>query len=193
MTFWIIGFVWSLVNVVLCYFRGAAWIYNATMVHVTLAQLIAFTILALVTYSVIFWKYKKSRDSLHRFEISDNTERNEQSSALQMFRNSRFYVSILISTTFLVFITIPFCVDTFLSANGQLQNDNYSTSTAYNIAEILGYLGYTSDAIIYIFLQKDVRKTLLGMIYCCRENQGENLHQSSFTSQIMDSKRSTEV
>ena len=36
--FWIIGFLWALTNVVIYYFRGAAWIYNATIVYVGLVK-----------------------------------------------------------------------------------------------------------------------------------------------------------
>ena len=111
-----------------------------------------------------------------------------------MFRNSRFYISVLIISTYLLFVTIPYCVFTFLSSEGGLLANKTST-LEYHIAEILINLTYTSDAVIYIFLQGDVRNTLLEMVYCCGVNQGENLHQSRFNAQaqIEDNKRSTDV
>ena len=174
--FWIIHFLWSLANVVIYYFKGAAWVYNATIAYAGLVKSIVFIMLAAVTYSVIFWKYKKSRESLRRFQSPDNMEINKYSSSLQIFRKSRFYVSVLIIFTYLLFIIIPYCVFAFLSANDKLLKKK-TTTTEFNIAEILIHLSYTSDAIIYIFLQSDVRKTLLGIIYCCRDIQGENLHR----------------
>ena len=187
--FWVIGCLWSLANVVMYYFRGSEWVYNVTVAYVGLVKSIAYIVLAFVTYLVIFWKYKKSRDSLHQFQSSENTERSEHSSFLQMFRKSRFYVSVLIIFTYLLFITIPYGVFVFLSANGKLL-ENKTITTEFKIAEILIHLSYTSDAVIYIFLQSDVRKTLLGIISCFRDNQ-ENLHQNRITAQ--DSKLSTEV
>ena len=126
--FWVIGCLWSLANVVMYYFRGSEWVYNVTVAYVGLVKSIAYIVLAFVTYLVIFWKYKKSRDSLHQFQSSENTERSEHSSFLQMFRKSRFYVSVLIIFTYLLFITIPYCVFAFLSANGKLLESKTTTT-----------------------------------------------------------------
>ena len=61
--------------------------------------------------------------------------------------------------TYLIFDTIPFCVHSL----GQIHRlRDYAVALA--VIRILLNLNYTSDAIIYIFLQKDVRKELFKCI-----------------------------
>ena len=170
-----IGLVYFIVSVVLCFYLGATWFRNKEMVYIISAKSIAFITVSIGTYNVLFWKFKKSRDTIRQFQISDDTGRNEPS-ALQMFRNSRFYVSVLIIFTYLLFNTIPYCVFTFLIENGYLTNKNHIT-TESSIAGFMLHLGYTSDAVIYIFLQSNVRKTLSKMVCRCRDNERENLHR----------------
>ena len=175
-TFWVIGVAYFVASLVLCYHFGPSWFRNIEMVYLNLAKSIAFIIVSIGTYNVLFWKYKKSGDSLHQFQISGDTDQNEHTSALQMFRNSRFYVSVLIISTYLLFHTIPYCVLTFLIENGYVSKEKHITTESI-IAGFMLHLGYTSDAVIYIFLQTNVRKTLSKMVCRCRDNEGENLHR----------------
>ena len=176
--FWIIGIAMFLLSILLC-FIWEPWFKTIESIYYALAQSIAFIIVAFLTYAVIFWKYKKSRDSLRQFQNSGNIEGAEQSSAVQMFRNSRFYVSVLIILTYLLFITIPFCVFVIHMGKGTFEVETTSSKTTTSKVEIMLHLSYTSDAIIYIFLQGDVRKTLFNMIYCCcdQENVAQNRPQ----------------
>ena len=175
-TFWVIGMVYLIVSVVLCYHLSATWFRNKVMVYIVSAKSVAFIIVSIGTYNVLFWKYKKSRDSIRQFTISGDTDKNEHTSALQMFRNSRFYVSVLMILTYLLFHTIPYCVLTFLIENSYLSMKNHVTAES-SIAGFMLHLGYASDAVIYIFLQTNVRKTLSKMVCRCRDNEGENLHR----------------
>ena len=55
-----------------------------------------------------------------------------------------------------------------------------------NESSLLGLmlqLGYTSDALIYIFLQSRVRKTLSKMVCRCRDNESENLQQNGLDNE----------
>ena len=167
-----IGVAFFIVSAVLYHHLGALWFRNKVAIYITSAKSVAFIKVSIVTYTVIFWKYKKSRDRMHQFQSPDITDRNQQSSTLHMFRNSRFYVSVLIIFTYLLFNTIPYCVFTFLIENNYLTNKKHIT-TGSIIAGFMIHLGYTSDAIIYIFLQNNVRKTLSKMV-CRGENSQQN-------------------
>ena len=74
-----------------------------------------------------------------------------------------------------LFNTIPYCVLMLLIKNGKLNMDKHITNES-SLLGLMLQLGYTSDALIYIFLQSRVRKTLSKMV--CRDNRGENSHQS---------------
>ena len=108
--FWITGIGCSVALVFVYYFKGFLWFWQTEAICFTLVQSISFILVSFVVYSAIFWKYKRSRESLRQFQISGPANgNNEHSSGLQIFRNSRFYVSILIILTFLLFNTIPYC------------------------------------------------------------------------------------
>ena len=68
---------------------------------------------------------------------------------------------------------------TFLIENGYLTNKKHIT-TGSIIAGFMIHLGYTSDAVIYTFLQAPIRKTLSKMVCQCRDNEGENSQQNRF-------------
>ena len=80
-----------------------------------------------------------------------------------MSQKSRFYVSVLIILTYLIFNTIPFCA--FISSYEEYAR--YRESETQAVVAILLHLGFTADALIYIFIQRDVRKQLFELI-CCR-------------------------
>ena len=115
-------------------------------IYLQLAFSIVFVVTALLTYEIIFWKYKVSRNSLE----TDSSNGNGQ------YQNSptHFYIPALIIFTYLIFNATPYIMIIFI--------DKY---VAGDIAHILFDLGYMSDALIYIFLQPKVRKELF---MCCR-------------------------
>ena len=182
--FWIIGIACSIASVLVYRFKGYSWFWQKGTIYFTLFQSIAFIMVSFVVYSAIFWKYKQSRDLLRQFQISGSTIGNEHSSTLQMFRNSRFYVSFLIILTFLLFNTIPYCFFTLMIRDGELmiRGGGFKAFAAVFMLR----MSFTSDAVIYIFLQKDVRRTLFRTFCWCKHRERGNLHQNGFHGQVMN-------
>ena len=198
-TLWIIGVACSIASAFVYHFKGFLWFWKPEGVYFTLVQSIAFIAVSFVIYSAIFWKYKQSRDALRRsFHISassssnnnnnnstttnnnnnSSTNVNEHNSAVKLFRSSRFYVSILIILTFLLFNTIPYCFLTLIIKNGKfVSGGGHSTA-----AVLMLHLSFTSDAVIYIFMQTDVRRTLFRTVCVCgcRHDERGNFHRNGF-------------
>ena len=160
--FWSIGMICIILFIILYYFLGR-WFVKVECVSFIVTISVLFIVVAFVTYAVIFWKYMKSRDAIHRYDPSTNMSQ-QQASIAQTFLNSRFYVSILIILTYLMFNTIPFCTAVILSKNGKV----IERGTSFEIIFVLKHLAYTTDPLIYIFLQKKVRKKLFTTIRCCK-------------------------
>ena len=159
---WIFGVFITIIYMILFAFKGRWYIGNGYL-FTTLSTSCFFILTAVVTYSFIFWEYKKSRES--RAQYFSSPEGREQISLTQTFLKSRFYITVLIVFTYLVFNTIPRGM--YLLKDGRFY-DNADITVM-----ILLYLGFTSDALIYIFLQNNVRKRFLMMI-CCRKDTGSS-------------------
>ena len=175
---WSIGCV-EIVCFVIFVNRFGTWYRSLGLVYVTLTFRILFICIALITYSVIFWKYRKSIDIARHQNLSGN-DRRTRTSALQTFLKSRFYISALIILTYIFFNTIPFFA--LISS----VEDVYDRSSQKELAVgILLQLGYTADAVIYIFLQKNVRNQLIKMI-CCGQGTNGAIDENTATSVIAD-------
>ena len=112
-------------------------------VQTVLASL--FLIFALTSYFVIFGKYLNNKQKF--------TE--EKLSAFQVFRRSKFYVSILMVTSHLCLVVLPLLLYT-VSRIIQVHLPN--VITLYIDCSIL--LSDSVDAVIYVFLYHPVRKLL---------------------------------
>lgn len=108
-----------------------------------------FIIISLVTYGLIFLKYRRTRKS-------PSCNGQPRQSVYQTFRNSRFYVPVLLILTFLVFIVVPDL--TYLFVAVVKGNDSTTLLVACWISYAIGNL---SDCYIYIFMQRSVRRLLL--------------------------------
>lgn len=119
-----------------------------------------FIILALFTYVFIFRKFKVSRKPpviLTRID-SSKTVVSRQNSTFEALKHSRFYISVLLIFTFIVFMIVPDLIYLFHCVLFKTSNCSSTVLTAcwvsYGVANI-------SDAIIYIFLQVEVKALLL--------------------------------
>ena len=156
---WGLGLV-SVIFFVLLEMHHGFWFRKDAMVYAMLSFSIAYVIFALSTYVFIFWTYLKSR-SVQRTSNGEGDE----NSALQTFLQSRFYVSVLIIFTYLLFNVMPFTVMACLTL--EPGGDVWVTDTWIEKTVIaLLHLCYLSDPLIYIFLQGDVRKELCNLIGC---------------------------
>lgn len=122
-----------------------------------------FIILSLLTYGFIFYKYLETRQG--PTTIRQNSSLQRQNSAFYVFRKSRFYVSVLVIFTFLLFIVVPDLVYLFL---GIIQgNESEALLATCWISYAIGNL---SDWYIYIMLQPRVRKLLKKKVHL-RQNR----------------------
>ena len=111
----------------------------------------SFVVLAVITYSYVFRKFKQSR--IIPTTSGSGTKKNVN--AFTVFRNSKFFVSVLIILTFLLFMVIPDLVYLFVGTIGGNESPVLLTACwiSYAISNI-------ADACIYIFLQPAVRRSL---------------------------------
>ena len=126
------------------------WVYSAVVAS------LLYIVVAVVTYTVIFLKYKHSREAARQYVPRKQIQ---QISLIRVFLNSRFFVSLLIILTYLFFRATPNLIYTLY----QLVYREKSLGFSYAVRVML-HLGYTSDAMIYIFLQRNVRRNLFNMI-----------------------------
>ena len=190
MVTWLLGITLGICCSTLSYHNIIPFHYlpYAMYVYVTISA--GFTILAVVTYGVLFCEYKNSIQ-IHTgnfIEGSGNTPRN----IFTVFLRSNFYISIILIASFIVFRVIPdfmnliygFSYDIVHPGNGMF-------------AFLVGFLYGSSDlidALIYIFMKKNVRGLLITTLkrfyasICChgigQEETEEILYSTAFTTSV---------
>lgn len=148
---WVIS-ISSAITVSIVYHFTRFKVLEALDLYVYPTLNLIFLICAGVTYVFIFHKYKQSRIP----PVSSVTGQ-QRESTFKIFRKSRFYIPVLLITTFILFMAIPDFVQTFYVAMGNDHNHNFVLNTTLRI---LWALCYISDAIIYIWLKDSVRNLL---------------------------------
>ena len=118
----------------------------------------AFIILALTTYGFIFHKYRKNRLDAPGY-LDNCTPRRRKNSTIQIFRKSRFYISVLLILTFLLFMIVPDITYLFLAIIYKSKSDILLTCCWISYA-----ISNLADAYIYIFVQDEVRGKLWKML-----------------------------
>ena len=124
-----------------------------------------YIILAISVYSYIFYRHQKSCKMKHKWSKRSLRLRTK-STTTEAFRESRFYTTILLVLTFLLFIIIPDLVYMFFG----MQHEHFNHSNGIteggesNILFDLCRLSYaiasTVDFFIYIFFQPAVQAIL---------------------------------
>lgn len=135
---WAFGIVLTLCFIICNKFLGY-WYRAVEVAHIKMVFSLCYTLVALITYVVIFLNYKKSRSLIHG----------------RSNRSSRFYVAVLIIFSYLLFNTIPFC--TFA-----ISDKDYIERPS-PLEAILLHLGDVADATIYIFFAAWCKKEILQM------------------------------
>ena len=151
---WLIGFITCLSVSLIHYFTEYGWEAFFFRYFYPTVEL-SFIILAIVTYLFIFKQYQKSLRIPSHGGSRKNQHDKQHESAVQVFRMSRFYVSILLITSFIIFMLIPDLVYLFY---GVLQNNESSTLLAccwisYAVSNLI-------DGWVYIFMQSTVKSLL---------------------------------
>ena len=129
---------------------------------------ILFIIISISCYSYIFVKYTQSRTNPHQIGYSESTENSQiiqtqstSSSAVKnifnIFRKSRFYISVLLILNFLLLTVIPDLFVFFIIEN---INHHIHRNIMTVIINILYEISLLVDAWIYIYINKQVRRIL---------------------------------
>lgn len=109
--------------------------------YATVAFDLLFLGIAVSSYCLIFHKYKQTRPDTKQ-------------GAWKVFRQSRFYVSALLISTFIVFVIPSDFIWVFYSLYHRNEVIELMTTISYAIS-------YLSDGLIYIFMNDNVKKQLL--------------------------------
>lgn len=147
---WIIGAMISLSVIIAHYVIEYTWeSFFFKYFYPTLE--IAFILLALGTYVVIFRYYRKSLEIQFKNKKYSNNETEDSN----VFRISRFFVPILLIASFIIFMLIPDLVYLFYGILGKNESKTLLACCwiSYAISNLL-------DGWIYIFMQKSVKTTL---------------------------------
>ena len=110
-----------------------------------------FVLISTSSYALIFYRFQKTRKNSY---LGTNTS---QQNLWGIFRRSRFYISVLLISTYIVFTIFPDLMWTFGAvgnAHGFLMSILYAVS-------------YLADGVIYIFMQKKVKKILWKRLRRC--------------------------
>ena len=129
-----------------------------------------------ISYGFIFHRYKQSR-------ISPTQRRPSQGESFYVtFRNSRFFISVTLAITFILFTVLP----DFLYVKRLLQEkeDEILLMARYVLYTFSGL----SDAYIYIFLDIKVKREVPKIIcFCnCRPNRSSRIGQMNIVSDRND-------
>ena len=126
---------------------------------------IAFLTIATITYAVMFEKYRKSKMNVVQ-HVTVGSSNQFRPSTIQLFRKSRFYIPMLLITSFVVFMAIPDLVQTFYVTMQDVEDEVLG-----NVLRILWAMSYLTDAVIYIWLKVSVRELLRRKLGLGRTNR----------------------
>lgn len=130
-----------------------AYDYKYAMLHFFMLPAdFLFIFLTIITYVVIFKTFRRTRV----FSVTASTTY-ATPTCWQVFRNSRFYVSVLIILSFVLFMIFPDITFMFCAFN---KKGDVGLALLRDITCVIYQIAYLSDAVIYIFMHQPVRKLL---------------------------------
>lgn len=165
---WLVGATLCLFVSLFCAFVGFHWKdFFFKYFYPTLEFL--FLIIALLTYIMIFNKFNKTSKNLSLsatriaspLKITRTQPPGESLSKFKRFRDSFFFLPSLLVSTFILFMIVPDLVYLFI---GIIHGN--ATDVLKNACWISYAISNLIDAVLYIFLLKDVRCFLLKRIIC---------------------------
>ena len=145
---------------------------NSLLTYVPLVHSTTFLIFALVTYIVMFFKFAQSR----RLTMPRNPDA-PQETLFHIFVNSRFFISVMLISSYIILSVTPVVIRSFYTST------NFpSYVIIYNNISVI--LSDTADAVIYIFMDKQVRKILwqkVSMLICRRSHAFASIPNENVT------------
>lgn len=167
---WFMGIVIVAITFVCCYGYDQ-WVWESVMFEFLYPFLeIAFMVLAVFTYIFIFRKFKQSQlppvHLQYDKSVSTTKKTKRQNSTFEAFKNSRFYISVLLILTFILFMIVPDLAYLFICILPKRESELILTICwiVYGIANIC-------DAFIYIYLQAEVKELLVKKVRRLFENE----------------------
>lgn len=146
-------------------------------VYIPTTLFITFLVFAVVTYSIMFSQF---------FTSSRVTQRNRtasQSSIMYTFSQSKFFMSLIIITAFLVLMVIPGLIATIKILHGKPLERWYQIYLNISVT-----LNDTADGLIYVFFQPDVKRLLITKIgELCRNKRNSYMINQRTTFEISGS------
>lgn len=139
-----------------CYELHGSHSISVFDLYICLILDLLYLIIAVVTYTYLFTRFKNTRGGSGSRSANHNlAAQHRHVSAFNVFRHSRFYVSVLIVTSFLVLFVIPDLVATCM---------NFRKNRSEFLLIVLFICNGVSDfcnAVVYIFIQRPVKRLLL--------------------------------
>lgn len=136
---------------------------NIVQVHILAALSLLFLIFSMFSYFIMFRKFLISRRDMNTTEAPES----EPLSAWKAFCTSKFFVCILLMSSFLFLWVVPtLIVNLWVLTTGSLFNS--SLPNLYHYVNISYLLSDTADGVIYVFLKPEVRKLFKKKISCLR-------------------------
>jgi hypothetical protein len=161
---WVTGFVITLVISLLHGLLGLNWEDYFFKYFFPCVEML-FVGLAFTTYTMIFKKFKRTRQSPASFKPcgDDGTRKPpKKQSNFRVFLKSKFFIPVLLISTFLVFV-----VGADLAFLFAIVVKGYDSQALRSVISISYAISNLLDAWIYIFLQADVRRLFMRKIHKC--------------------------
>lgn len=133
---------------------------------------VLFFIVASISYGFIFHKFKQTRLLPAQISFSKATNSRTSVSSFKAFRQSRFYIPVLLVLTFILLVVVPDIINLVYSII--LHKESKILDRFLLICFQLSYL---NDAIIYIFIQQQTRRILrrkMMKVKCCILGKAED-------------------
>ena len=163
-TTWIITLAISIGLGIFPYSPISMLINQIIVVYLLPVLTVIFAIFALTTYAIMFIKHVKPQRRFNR----------STSSIITIFVNSQFFVSVLIIASYLVLTVLPALMQSFMADLYE-----YGWVSKYYTRHSLCF-STTVDPLIYIFLQKKVRKLFFQKVLCCfKSKRSANVHEKN--------------
>lgn len=156
-TVWIIGCIVCIVQLLLYHLKGVSFIEYSPIFMLTTGAI--FVVIASLSYTYIFYKFKKSRLLPTRFTL----QHNQKSNWFTVFKKSRFFIPVSMISNFLLFQVIPMGVFLFLLFGGLLNAHNSNIirmfiAVSYNLSTFINSLiGIFLERQIKMFIKKKIR------------------------------------
>ena len=125
---------------------------------------IVYLLFAITSYVFMFTIFVRSRRSTCSTE-----EGTVQRSLLYWFRHSKFYVSVILVTSFLLFSVIPYILTSYTEILSYTVDDLGDWHVLVFAAFLSSYLSDTTDAIIYFVMYPPIRRLLFDRTHKVRK------------------------